>query len=185
MKKNVKESVQKITDKKLTLRPGPFRTKADTLLIERIEGLMKKIYALIPGQTMLVADRNFFLYWEYQYNPDKGETAKGEMRRWADALYRDRHISASQYVGPGEDRIEFRNELTTQLDAFIFLRNKFHEAYGFAEQPFGFLTHPKDAWALRMQIMNNGPDLEQFKVNGILIIESHSINEGEYCFVRK
>lgn len=174
-------------DKQLTLKPGPFKTTADLKLIENVERILKQIYDLLPGEKVLVTDRDFFLYWEYQYNPDKGETARGEMKRWAEHLYHSKKISAFFETGSDiEERMVFQNDLTTQLDAFMFLKQKFHESYGFAEKPFAFLANHKDAWALRLQIMERYPiQTKQFIIEGIKIIESQDINEGEYLFVRK
>lgn len=171
----------------LTLKPGPYRNDADTALIKKAEAIMTSIMSLLPGERLLIDDRAFFLYWEYDYNPNKGETARGELKKWVDGLYKEKNISAFYETGSDIDqRIEFKNELTTQLDQFMFLLQQFQQQYGYAAKPFGYLAHPKDAWALRLQIMSVYPQgKEPLKLDGISVIESNDIEQGRPLFVRK
>jgi hypothetical protein len=173
-------------EERLTLKPGPVRTKADQLLIERVESVINKIHALVPGEEINVSGRDFIRYFEYNYNPSKGETAKGELRKWADMLYKDKRISCSSFSGSDiEERLEFKNELTTQLDAFMWHLQKFHEAYGFATKPFGYIASHKDAWALRLQIMERYPvQTKHVILEGITVYECLNMEDGQARFVR-
>lgn len=85
-----------------------------------------------------------------------------------------------------DEKHEFEKSSTAQLDDFMNKLMQFQINYGFAVKPFAYLAHPKDAWALRIQITLSAPVVTEVKmVNGILLIESADIKEGESIFVRK